>query len=68
MEHAKTEQDGARRPAEVIFLRAVRQGKAKQVCNLCRGTYLARTRFDRFCPGCKGTSELYHFHEWLPAS
>ena len=45
------------------------QGKQSnhRVCNLCGTEYAARSKFERFCQGCKEHSELYHFHEWLPA-
>lgn len=42
--------------------------KAARTCNLCGEKYEAQSRFQRFCTGCKEHSELYHFHEWLPAS
>lgn len=43
------------------------RAQARQ-CNLCKQTYVARSKFARFCDDCKEHNELYHFSEWLPAS
>lgn len=57
-----------------LAMKMITQGQENQgkqsnhrVCNLCGTEYAARSKFERFCQGCKEHSELYHFHEWLPA-
>ncbi|MCM2323636.1 MAG: hypothetical protein NDJ90_10290 [Oligoflexia bacterium] len=37
-------------------------------CNLCRKLFRPGNKLDRFCRACKTESELFRFHEWLPAT
>lgn len=37
-------------------------------CNLCGHRFHTRTKFSRFCKKCRRESELYRYHEWLPAN
>lgn len=51
----------------VIVLKFQPKKAEKRVCGLCDRSFNTRTKFERFCSECKEQSELYHFHEWLPA-
>lgn len=52
---------------KVIYLRSSKEKTERKACNLCQVKFTAHSKFERFCPDCKESSELYHFHEWLPA-
>ena len=36
-------------------------------CNLCHMAFQAANSFNRFCRSCKQQSELYRFHDSIPA-
>ncbi len=36
-------------------------------CNLCDQTFIALSRFQRFCGECKEKNDLYHYYETLPS-
>lgn len=35
-------------------------------CNLCGHVFIASVPHSCFCDGCKMSSDLYRFHDWLP--
>lgn len=35
-------------------------------CNLCGHSFIASVPHRCFCDGCKTSSDLYRFHDWLP--
>jgi hypothetical protein len=37
-----------------------------RACNLCGQSFVATTPHRCFCEGCKSSSDLYRFHDWLP--
>jgi len=34
-------------------------------CNLCKRHFSVKSKFERFCPNCKLSSQLFQFHEWM---
>jgi len=54
--------------SNLVQFRPHRKSEDRRRCNLCGTQYEAKSKFERFCSECKEHSELYHFHEWLPAS
>lgn len=62
--YGRSERNGKKKSVVIKF----RKGPVKKVCGLCQQSFRATMKFERFCPGCKEGSELYHFHEWLNAS
>lgn len=65
--YSRSSEENTAKKAVVIKFQN-KKSPSKRPCCLCGQSFRARTKFDRFCPGCKEGSELYHFHEWLTAA